>query len=62
MQQSGSGGQPDTTFSNLVIPKMSGGGPNATTTSSTTAKEPASQKTIMGGLADFGKLVINKIT
>jgi len=59
---SGSGGTQDTNnaFNSLVIPtasaKMNGGGTD-------TNNEPAkkSEKTIMGGLADFGNLVINKI-
>jgi DNA-directed RNA polymerase II subunit RPB2 len=53
----GGGGGPDNAFNNLVIPtssaKMNGdNGPKETGNK---------EKTIMGGLADFGSLVINKI-
>jgi hypothetical protein len=55
-----SGGTPDTAFNNLVIPtsatKMNGAGNNVSRESD---NKPG--KTIMGGLADFGSLVINKI-
>ena len=49
------GGQQDTAFNNLVIPSMKGGN-----------REPPSEpkknsETIMGGLRDFGSLLINKI-
>jgi hypothetical protein len=62
--QSGGGGQIDPLFSNLVIPaKMSGGDPmnNNATSNLATATAGGSEKTIMGGLADLSKLVINKI-
>ncbi|NDC83717.1 hypothetical protein EB093_08680, partial [bacterium] len=54
----------DMTFSNLVIPKMGGGGGSnnaPTAKSSDNAAASQSPKTILGGLADLGKLVINKM-
>lgn len=52
----------DATFSNLVIPSQKGGGSQDYSQSQSQSKaEPAKEKTIMGGLADFGQLVINKI-
>jgi hypothetical protein len=52
----------DATFSNLVIPSQKGGGSQDQSQSQSQSKaEPAKETTIMGGLADFGQLVINKI-
>lgn len=53
------GGQPDMTFSNLVIPKMTGG--RTESQNPTSNKQSGKEKTLLGGLSDFGKLVINKI-
>jgi hypothetical protein len=54
------GGEQDTAFNNLVIPssaaKMNGG---SSSNSDDNAKKP--EKSLLGGLADFGNLVINKI-
>jgi hypothetical protein len=46
-------------FNSLVIPSMRGGSGLESAKSDESAKKP--EKTIMGGLADFGSLVINKI-
>ena len=61
------GGGGDPTFSSLVIPKQTGGGaPEGEATLPTTREDKQTggtkEKTIMGGLADFGQLVINKLT
>jgi hypothetical protein len=53
----------DSAFSSLVIPKQGGGGGALERDEKQTPKQHAGkEKTIMGGLADFGQLVINKLT
>ena len=53
----------DSAFSSLVIPKQGGGGGALEREEKQTPKQTAGkEKTIMGGLADFGQLVINKLT
>jgi DNA-directed RNA polymerase II subunit RPB2 len=51
----------ESTFSSLVIPSQNGGGGEKDTTLPLEKSENPKGKTIMGGLADFGSLVINKI-
>ena len=51
------GNNQDAAFNNLVIPSMKGGAANPSIKKDSQEK----QKTILGGLADFGNLVINKI-
>jgi hypothetical protein len=52
------GGAQTDAFNNLVIPSMKGGGSDSSFKKEDSQKP---QKTILGGLADFGSLVINKI-
>lgn len=57
--QSQFGGEGDMTFSKLVIPKMAGGEAIPAPASPMSSKPES--KTIMGGLVDLGRVVINKI-
>ena len=52
------GGGQDTAFNSLVIPSAKSSGSGSGSTGESPKK---TEKTIMGGLADFGNLVINKI-
>lgn len=52
----------DTAFSSLVIPKQSGGSAPEREEKQSPKQPAGKEKTIMGGLADFGQLVINKLT
>jgi hypothetical protein len=51
----------ESTFSSLVIPSQNGGGGEKESIPPLSKSENPKGKTIMGGLADFGSLVINKI-
>ena len=53
--------QKESTFSSLVIPSQNGGGEAAKLEIPPAKSDKSQEKTIMGGLADFGSLVINKI-
>jgi hypothetical protein len=53
------GGQDTSAFNSLVIPSMKGGSGFESTKFEESTKK--TDKTILGGLADFGNLVINKI-
>ena len=60
--QSTQKGGTEPTFSNLVIPTSQGGnGINSQNNSETPPAPQTKEKSIVGGLADFGQLVINKI-